>query len=144
MFNDLRNNRIKDINFEWDELLNFQGDTGPYVQYTHARACSLLQKGGVPEAANLSLLQEEEEKVLVASLERFPEVVAQAAKGNEPSTVARYSLGLARDFNKFYQAHRIADAEEEVAKARLMLVDGVRQVIALSLYLLGIEAPEKM
>ncbi len=144
VFNDLRNNRIKDINFEWDEVLNFQGDTGPYVQYTHARACSLLSKGGDIKSANLELLKEEEEKVLITSLERFPEVVQQAARGNEPSTIARYLLSLSRDFNKFYQAHRILDEQEEIAKARLMLVDAVREVIALGLYLLGIDAPKQM
>ena len=144
IFNDLRNNRIKDINFEWDELLNFQGDTGPYIQYTHARACSLLEKGGRLDEFNLDLLKEPEENALIISLERFPEVIKQAAKNNEPSTVARYLLNLARDFNKFYQAHRIVDAEEGLANARLMLVAAVKQVIAEGLFLLGIEAPEKM
>lgn len=145
IFNDLRNNRIKDINFEWDELLNFQGDTGPYVQYTHARACSLLARSKVELAsANLELLKEEEEKILITSLERFSEVVSLAARSNEPSTVARYLISLARDFNKFYQTHRILDAEEEVSKARLMLVDAVRVVLSTGLYLLGLESPEKM
>ena len=144
IFNDLRNNRIKTINFEWDDLLNFQGDTGPYIQYTHARACSLLSKAEEVTTVNLELLQEVEEEVLVAELERFPDIVKQAARANEPSTIARYLLSLARDFNKFYQAHRILDVEEELKKARLTLVDAIRKTIDTGLFLLGLEAPEKM
>ena len=147
IFNDLRNNRIKTINFEWDDLLNFQGDTGPYVQYTHARASSLLARAGEEinlNEVNLSLLKEEEEKVLITQLERFPDVVVLAARSNEPSTVARYVLGLARDFNKFYQVHRILDEDTDLKKARLTLVDAVRKTIDTALYLLGLESPEKM
>lgn len=154
IFNDLAHNRIKDISFDWETALNFEGDTGPYVQYTHARAASLLRRGaeeGLIDAASLigddlalpeDALGEPEVFQLAKSLADYPEAVLRAAEEREPSVIARYLLTLCRDFNSFYHAHRILGSPQ--ARERLALVAAVKQVIASGLWLLGIGAPEAM
>lgn len=149
IFNDLSHNRIKDISFDWETALNFDGDTGPYVQYTHARAASLLRRGleeGVYREGELAVhdgeLAEEEVFQLAKALADYPEIVLKAAEDREPSVIARYLLDLCREFNSFYHAHRIIGSAN--ARARLALVQAVKQVIQSGLYLLGIEAPEAM
>lgn len=154
IFNDLAHNRIKDISFDWETALNFEGDTGPYVQYTHARTASLLRRGveeGLIDGASLDggrlslseeALGEDEVFELAKSLADFPAVVRRAAEEREPSEIARYLLTLCRQFNSFYHAHRIIGSPQ--AKERLALVAAVKQVIASGLYLLGIGAPEAM
>ena len=149
IFNDLSHNRIKDITFDWEAALSFEGDTGPYVQYTHARAASLLRRGveeGVIGDGDLSVsegeLAGEEVFQLAKALADYPAVVLRAAEDREPSEIARYLLALCRDFNSFYHAHRIIGSPE--ARSRLALVCAVKQVIQSGLYLLGIEAPEAM
>ncbi len=151
IFGDLRHSRIKDVNFDWDSVLNFDGDTGPYVQYAHARACSVLRKASRPlaPAANvapeaLASLQAPEEKALVLLIDRFGETVAAAAQQYEPSLIARYLLDLAAAFNTFYHQHRIIGAGEPLEEGRLALTAAVRQVLANGLYLLGLGAPEEM
>ncbi len=149
IFNDLAHNRIKDVVFDWETALNFEGDTGPYVQYTHARAASVLRRGveeGVAPAGAFSVgrgdLAGEEEFQLAKALAQYPDAVQRAAEEREPSEIARYLLDLCRDFNSFYHAHRIVGSPN--ARARLALVAAVKQVIKNGLYLLGIEAPEAM
>lgn len=146
VFADLRNNRIKDIKFDWDEVLNFDGETGPYLQYTHARACSVLKKSGVQDFSgfNAEVLLDEFSVPVLKELHRFPEVIELAAKAYEPSLISRYLLSLAALFNRFYHEHRILDEDREVMISRLALVNGVRQVLANGLDLLGIKAPEEM
>lgn len=146
IFGDLSNDRIKDVDFDWDKALDFAGDTSPYIQYAHARTCSILRKEGpgtLPEA-DLSLLQGEEEQALVLHLSRFRETIQRATDSYRPSILARYLLDLTRDFNHFYHRCPVLTAGEEQKKARLLLVDGVRQVLANGLYLLGIKAPREM
>jgi len=147
IFNDLVHNRIKDISFQWEDVLNFDGDTGPYVQYTHARACSVLRRadeqGARPMSDGFDRLEwEDSEMRLVRLLGRFGETVDAAAKGREPSTVARYVLDLAQAFNGFYHSNRILGSERQAE--RLALTDAVRQVLANGLRLLAMEAPPEM
>src|SRR5690606_36614041 len=149
IFNDLSHNRIKDITFDWETALNFDGDTGPYVQYTHARAASLLRRGeaeGLIQGRAIDVatgqLGEPEEFQLAKRLADYPQVVLRAAEEREPSEIARHLLDLCRDFNSFYHAHRILGTPQ--AQGRLALVAATKQVIKSGLYLLGIAAPEAM
>ena len=148
IYADLSNNRIKDIDFWWDRALNFDGETGPYVQYTHARCCSLLRKaadaGIAPDAGDGSALADEEARALLALLGRFPEVVKEAADKYEPSMITRYVTQLAGAYNKYYYEHRILDEDAAASAARVRMTQAVRDVIRRGLYLVGIEAPERM
>ncbi len=145
VFFDLYNNRIKDIDFCWDRALNFEGETGPYVQYSHARACSILRKAGKYDAApDYSALSGVDAQNVIRILEQFPETVREAVNRNEPSMVTRYSVDLAQAFNKFYYECRILDGSDAQRAAKIELTDAARQTIATALYLIGVEAPEKM
>ncbi|MGI6689096.1 MAG: arginine--tRNA ligase [Christensenellales bacterium] len=146
VFTTLLNNRIKDIDFWWDRALNFDGDTGPYVQYTHARCCSVLRRAEDMEdaAADDDALTNDAAQAVLRQLARFPEAIRAAQRGNEPSEVTRATLDVAKAFNKYYYEHRILDDDAAATAARLQLVRAVRQVIALGLYLIGVQAPEAM
>lgn len=146
VFTTLLNNRIKDIDFWWDRALNFDGDTGPYVQYTHARCCSVLRRAEAAEAAapDVSALVGDEAQAVLRALSRFPEAVRAAQKGNEPSEVTRATLEVAKAFNKYYYEQRILDDDPAATAARLDLVRAVKRVIALGLFLIGVKAPEAM
>ena len=141
----LYNNRIKDIDFWWDRALNFDGETGPYVMYTHARSCSVLRKAGKTDAEpDYSGLAAPEAQDVVRIIEQFPSVVKSALERNEPSMITRFSVDLAQAFNKFYYECKILDDDPGVRAARLRLTDATRSVIRQALYLISIEAPEKM
>lgn len=147
MFNDLYNQRIKDVIFSWDKILNFDGETGPYVQYTHARAASVLRKAGVSEVGmdiDYSVLTDEASMALLKELSRFPQVVVDAAEKFEPFVVSRYSVAVAQAFNKFYHDCQINVEDERVKTARLKLVIVTKKVIHDALELLGIGSPEQM
>lgn len=147
LFNDLYNQRIKDVSFKWEKLLNFDGETGPYVQYTYARCASILRKveDFVPgNAIDYSLLTNQESMDLLKEISRFPKIVKDAADKYEPSVVARFSVDVAQAFNKFYNANRINVEEKEVRDARVTLVHLTKKTIKDSLLLLGIECPEQM
>lgn len=147
MFNDLYNQRIKDVIFSWDKILNFDGETGPYVQYTHARAASVLRKAGVSEVGmdiDYSVLADEASMALLKELSRFPQVVVDAAEKFEPFVVSRYSVAVAQAFNKFYHDCQINVEDERVKTARLKLVIVTKKVIHDALELLGIGSPEQM
>ena len=141
----LYNNRIKDIDFSWDRALNFDGETGPYVQYTHARSCSVLRKAGECDAApDYEALSGVDAQNVIRILEQFPSTVREAVERNEPSMVTRYSVDLAQAFNKFYYECRILDDDLSARAAKLELTRAARQTIATALNLIGVEAPERM
>ncbi len=146
IFYDLFSGRIKDVDFWWDRALNFEGETGPYVQYAHTRCCSVLAKAPrlKPENADMSVLSDEASKALISRLEAFPSIVKEAAEKYEPSTITRYCAAIAQEYNRFYFDNRILNEEEPVMQARLLLTSCTKTVIKTALSLLGIEAPEKM
>jgi len=146
IFANLSTKRNKDVVFDWDEALNFEGETGPYVQYTHARLCSILRKYGRPVTADIhfELLNEDEAIILIKNLWRFPSVILKAAEFYEPSLISNYLIDVCSNLNRFYNAHRVLSDDGEIAKARVLLVDTTRQVIRNGLNILGISAPDRM
>ncbi|CAH2714523.1 Arginine--tRNA ligase [Neobacillus rhizosphaerae] len=145
IFHDLKNNRMNDIEFSLEEMLRFEGETGPYVQYTFARACSILRKGNwqtdVPPAAYLSGW--EKEWKVTSLLMEFPNAIKRACENLDPSQVAKYVVDLAQAFNKYYAEVKVLEENVE-RSARLALVYSVTVVLKEGLRLLGIEAPEEM
>ena len=145
IFNDLYNQRIKDVVFDWEKLLNFDGETGPYVQYTYARASSVLRKtGDLPDTIDYTLLTDEASMGLLKEIERYPQVVRDAADRYEPSVIARYSIDMAHAFNKFYHECQINVDDENIKCTRTNIVKIARFIIKDSLSLLGIQCPEQM
>ncbi|MDR1496121.1 MAG: arginine--tRNA ligase [Clostridiales Family XIII bacterium] len=162
IFNELHNNRIKDYVFSWDKVLNFDGETGPYVQYVHARAASVLRKAAAtshtadPGAASAtspaafaagvdsSFLTSDSAFALAKAIYGFPAAVMDAGEKYEPSVVTRHIVNVAQAFNRFYHDEQVLvdDADERAAK--LALVFAAKQTIQTGLALLGVEAPEKM
>ncbi|WMJ80831.1 arginine--tRNA ligase [Clostridium sp. MB40-C1] len=146
IFTYLKNRREKDIVFKWDEMLNFEGETGPYVQYTYARGKSILRRAGQSTGeADFSKLSSTEEFELIKVLGNFNEAILDGIDKLEPSIVTRYVIEVAKAFNKFYNAHNIIATEEQSVKnARLKMVEATCQVIKNALSLLSIEVVEKM
>ena len=146
IFTDLSTRRVKDVNFEWEKVLTFEGETGPYVQYTHARACSVLRKANqaVRAEADCGPLAQDDEFDLVRLLTDYPAVLRRAAEHYEPFFVTDYLLTLSERFNKYYHNYRILIDDTVVREARLLLVKGVQTIIQSGLDVLGIKAPEEM
>lgn len=146
LFQELFNQRIKDYVFNWDRTLSFEGETGPYVQYTHARANSLLKKGNfnIDDEVDFKLLNSEDEINIARLIYDFPHIILDACDKNEPYMITRHIVELAKAFNKFYNSTQIIIENEEMKKARLALVYVSKTVIKTGLGLLGIEAPNKM
>ena len=144
IFGALINNRIKDITFSYDKVLNFDGETCPYVQYTHARTTSLLEKAGDFDLAKADFSKLENAHELISLIASFSDAVRVAAEKREPSVITRHAIDVAESFNKFYIDNRILNAEDGVREARLALTFAVRQVLKNALTLLGIQAPNKM
>lgn len=140
----LYNGRIKDVVFDWDTILNFDGETGPYVQYTHARACSVLRKAKPEGAPDYSLLCDDESRALIAALGAFPEAVREAAEKYEPYLISRAVMQICQTFNRFYYEQRIMTEDAALRNARLTLTEAARDVIAIGLNLIGLSAPERM
>lgn len=143
IFGTLYNSRIKDIVFSYDKALNFEGETGPYVQYTAARCNSVLEKAGAAGDYRIEELTQEEYEVANV-LSRFPSAVKSAAEKYEPSFIARYAIELAKAYNKFYFQCKILDSGENTRNFRLALTKGTHIALKNALGLLGIGAPEKM
>ncbi len=146
VFQELFNQRIKDYVFSWDRTLSFDGETGPYVQYTHARANSILERANfnIEDKVDYSILLSEEEINIMRLVYNFPPVIIDAMEKNEPFFISRQVVEIAKAFNKFYNSSQIIVEDEEVKKARLMLTHIVKNTIKVGLGLLGIEAPNKM
>lgn len=147
IFNDLANSRIKDEIFDWDMLLNFQGETGPYIQYIYVRTNSVLEKAGyTPEIdkVDFSKLTEKQAIETIKLLYRFNEFVESAAEKNEPSIVSRYLIDVAQSFSGFYNEHKIITEDKAVQDARLALTYAVGNVLKTGVTLLGMEMPNKM
>lgn len=147
IFNDLYNQRIKDVSFKWANLLNFEGETGPYVQYTYARCSSILRK--LPDfkltsEIDYSVLNDETSIALLKEMSRFPAVVKDAANRYEPSAIARFAVDLAQAFNAFYTQNRINVEEDNIRNARCTLVVIARRILKDALDLLGISVVEQM
>lgn len=145
-FQELYNNRIKDYVFNWDNLLNFNGETGPYVQYTYARAKSVLAKAGKEEFEEIDFknLNTPEEMALIKSIAGFEDSLIKAHDKYEPSIVSRQIMEIAKNFNKCYNAHQIMVEDEDVKNERLALTYAASIVIKEGLALLGIKTVEKM
>lgn len=152
IFHDLFHQRIKNVDFSWEEVLSFEGTSGPYVQYTYARAKSVLRKavaeqGGCLKTVtdvNFSKLTDDYSYALIKRLAGYEEAVQKAAERYEPSVIAKYLISVATAFNKFYHECPILKAEGEEKQVRLMLVDLTQKVIAQACGLLGMECPEEM
>ena len=152
IFQELSNNRIKDYVFSWDKILNFDGETGPYVQYTHARASSVLRNASQQELDRIkncdikdfSYVTSDSAYELTKLIYRVPEVVREAAAKYEPSILTRHLIDIAQSFNRFYHdEHILVDNEEEKVE-KLALVYATKVTIANCLAILGIKAPDKM
>ncbi|AJF62028.1 TPA: arginine--tRNA ligase [Candidatus Woesearchaeota archaeon] len=142
----LKYDAMKDFVFNPKESLSFDGETGPYVQYTHARCSSILGKyeKKPSDKIDYSLLNTDEDKALLKLLKSYPEIVKMAGEQYKPSMVTRHVLDLSQAFNEYYHRHQILQDDKELEKARVLLVYCVREVIRSSLGLLGIEAPDEM
>jgi len=144
-FDFLRATPERKIIFKWEEALRFEGDTAPYTQYSYARATRILEKAGeVTDAVDYSVLSSAEEKRLIKKIALFPKVVLSAATAYRPHMIADYLLELASDFSKFYTNRPVLQANPVEKAARLKLVSSYRQVLKNGLWLLGIDAPERM
>ncbi|MBK7141337.1 MAG: arginine--tRNA ligase [bacterium] len=153
IFSQLSVRRQKDVNFDWDEVLSFEGETGPYLQYTHARLCSLERMYGKPITAQIdhSLLNHDEERLVIETIAEFEEAIQEAARLYDPNCISTYLLRLASAFNKFYQRKddsgridKIISDDPDRSAARMALVQSVRIVMNEGLNLLGLRAPYEM
>ncbi len=143
IFAALSNSKIKDIAFSYDKILNFDGETGPYVQYTAARIKSVLRKAGKSGGYTINEINEDE-YALISALAAFPETVAAAADKLEPFFITRYAIELSSLYNKFYFEHKILGSEENAKNFRIALSEATLTVLTNALTLLGIKTPERM
>lgn len=147
IFNDLANSRVKDEIFEWDQILNFQGETGPYIQYTYVRTKSVLEKAGyLPELENVNIekLSDEYSQSIIKLIYSFEDILIQVTDKDEPSILARYLIDLAKAFSSFYNENKIITEDKELQDARIYLTYSVGRVLKIGSGLLGIEMPDKM
>lgn len=150
VFNELSNYRIKDYVFSWDHVLNFEGETGPYVQYTHARLCSIMRKAGEETVAaaaagfDASKLTGDSAHRLITLIYQLPEVILEAGEKYEPSIVTRHIVDIAQAANKYYHDEHILVDDEAEKTARVALVMAAETAIRNGLGLLGMKAPERM
>ncbi len=147
IFNDLANSRIKDEIFDWDAMLNFQGETGPYIQYIYVRTKSVIEKAGyVPEFKNINIskLEDNQSVETIKTIYNFENILKQVTEKNEPSILSRYLIQLSQNFSSFYTANKIITEEKELQNARLYLTHVVGTILKTGAKLLGIEMPNRM
>ena len=154
IFNDLANNRIKDEVFDWDTILNFQGETGPYIQYTYVRTRSIIEKAGIDlenvkkdEQFNNILienLQDEDSQNILKLVYNFSDILNQVVDKNEPSILARYLIDVAKAFSVFYNNNKVIVEDENIKKARIFITYIAGEIIKIGANLLGIKMPNKM
>lgn len=147
IFNDMFASRIKDEVFDWNTILNFQGETGPYIQYTYVRTKSVLEKAGyLPKIENVKIdnLSDEYSMAILKLIYNFEDILIQVTDKNEPSMLARYLIELAKAYSSFYNENKIIVDDKDVQDARVYLTYAVSQVLKQGANLLGIEMPEKM
>ena len=147
IFNDLANSRIKDEIFDWDTILNFQGETGPYIQYTYVRIKSILEKvTKMPEYDQIQVgkLEDEYSQAILKLLYQFEETLIQVTKKEEPSILSRYLIDLAKAFSSFYNENKIMAEDQDTQNARVYLSYSVGKVLKIGANLLGMEMPNKM
>ncbi len=147
VFDTLSSARIKDITFSFERVLNFDGETGPYVQYTHARCASLLRRADFDwktSEKDYTALNNDEAFAAAKLLYAFPETVIKSCEKNEPYLITRHIIELAKAMNRFYYEHRVIDEDNAKTAARLELVAGIKQVIKTGLWLIGVGAPDRM
>ena len=148
IFNDLSSSRIKDEIFDWDMLLNFNGETGPYVQFMYVRTKSILENSNIDisniDDIKFELLKEKEELDIVKIISNFEESILSAMNKNEPSILTRYIIDLASAYSSFYAKHTVISEDIELSKVRLLLTKQVGDIIKKGMSLLGIDCPEKM
>ena len=147
IFNDLYNSRIKDEIFDWDTMLNFNGETGPYIQYIYVRTKSLLDKAGyIPkiEEIDFSKLTDINSSRVIKLIYGFSDSVKQSAEKYEPYIIARYLVHLAQSFSSFYNENKIIGEEKAIQDARLYLTYAVGNILKIGAGLLGIKMPDKM
>ncbi len=147
IFNDLANSRIKDELFDWDTMLNFNGETGPYVQYTTVRAKSVLEKAGYQpdiKDVNIEKMNDIDSQKIINQLYNFNNILKSVTEKEEPSILARYLIDLAQNFSSFYNNYHIITEDKELQNARLYITYMVKTVLEKGLNLLGIQVPEKM
>ena len=147
IFNDLSNSRIKDEVFDWNQILNFQGETGPYIQYTYVRTKSVLEKAGympIIEEVKFDKLLDESSKNIIKLIYNFENILVQVTEKEEPSILSRYLIDLAKAFSNFYNDNKILVEDKEIQNARVYLTYAVGKVLKVGAKLLGIEMPNKM
>jgi len=141
---DLNSDRVRDVVFDLDQVLNFEGDTAPYIQYTSARLSSILAKASPPRRVDSFLLNSQEEKKIIGSLAKFESVIWDAKMHNKPHLLTNYLSALAQECNNFYNKHPVLVNEKDLRAARLHLIFAARQVLINGLSLLGIHSPFQM
>ena len=147
IFNDLSNSRIKDELFDWNQVLNFNGETGPYIQYIYVRTKSVLEKAGyIPDVTTIdvSKLLNKEAIETITLLYSFSNILEQVAEKNEPSILARYLINLSQSYSSFYNEHHIIVEDKKLQDARLMLTYICGLVLKEGVNLLGMQMPDKM
>ena len=147
IFNDLSNSRIKDEIFDWNQVLNFQGETGPYIQYTYVRTKSVLEKAGyIPEIEEIKFdkIKDESSKNIIKLIYNFENILEQVTQKEEPSILSRYLIELSKSFSNFYNDNKILVEDRDIQNTRVYLTYSVGKILKIGAKLLGIDMPNKM